>query len=190
MVMCLFITIIVSFALGSKLGILFLFLYFGLNVAYSMGLKNYPILDVIILASGFVIRVVYGGIVTGIDISKWLYLVIVSGSLFMGLGKRRNELKQQKNTREVLKYYNESFLDKNMYISLALVIVFYALWTVESINPAMTWTVPLFMIVLMRYSYNIEGTSDGDPVEVLLHDRALIALTLAYVVLIFALLYC
>lgn len=189
MAACLTITIIISLLLGHKTGIIFLALYFALNTAYSMGLKNYPILDVVILASGFVLRVLYGGVVTETEISKWLYLVVVSGSIFMGLGKRRNELKQQINTRDVLKYYSESFLDKNMYVSEALVIVFYALWTTESINPAMLWTIPFFMVILMKYSYDIEGTSDGDPVEVLLHDKVLMGLTTVYGILIFALLY-
>jgi len=186
---CLSIATIISFSFVRKTGFIFLFFYFLINVAYSIGLKNYPIVDIVILASGFVIRVVYGGILTNTEISNWLYLVIVSGSLFMGFGKRRNELKQQSNTREVLKYYKKSFLDKNMYVTMALVIVFYALWTIESINSVMIWTVPFFMIILMKYSYDVEGDSDGDPVEVLLHNKILILLVMLYVVIVFLLLY-
>lgn len=186
---CLTAAVMISFFFLKKISMLVLLLYFVLNVAYSFGLKNIPIIDVVILASGFVIRVVYGGGLTNIRISGWLYLVMVSGSLFMGLGKRRNELKHQSCTREVLKFYNESFLDKNMYVAVALVIVFYALWTMESVSPAMIWTVPFFMIILIKYSYDIEGDSDGDPIEVLLHDRFLIILTVLYAVVIFLLLY-
>ena len=97
-----------------------------------MGLKNKPIIDIVILAAGFVIRIFYGGMITGVSISKWLYLVITSGSLYMGLGKRRNEMKKQTDTRDVLKYYNVDFLDKNMYVCVPLTIVFYALWTYEN----------------------------------------------------------
>lgn len=107
----------------------------------------------------------------------------------MGLGKRRNELKQQNNSREVLKYYNESFLDKNMYVAVAIVIVFYALWTIESSNEVLAWTVPVFIIILMRYSFDVEGDSDGDPIEVLLHDKVLIILSVIYVISIFVILY-
>ena len=166
-----------------------LILYFLLNVLYSLGLKNKPIIDVAILASGFVIRVLYGGIITGVAISKWLYLVIVTGSLYMGLGKRRNELRAQTDTREVLKYYNENFLDKNMYVCVALVNVFYAIWSIEMPNSWMIWTVPLFIVLLMRYSLDVEGDSDGDPVEVIVHDKALIGIIIAYAICIFLFLY-
>ena len=154
-----------------------------------MGLKNKPIIDVVILASGFVIRVLFGGLITGVEISKWLYLVIVTGSLYMGLGKRRNELRAQTDTREVLKYYNENFLDKNMYVCVALVNVFYALWSIEMPNPRMIWTVPFFIVLLMCYSLDVEGDSDGDPVEVIIHDKALIGIIITYVMCIFVLLY-
>ena len=165
------------------------FLYLFLNMAYSMGLKNYPIIDVVLLTAGFVIRVLYGGVIANVEVSEWLYLVIVSGALYMGFGKRRNELKQQKNTRKVLKHYNDAFLDKNMYVAVALVIVFYSMWAIESINPLMIWTVPFFMIILMKYSFDVEGNSDGDPVEVILQDKVLILLILLYAICVFILLY-
>lgn len=186
---CILIALILSIAIGKLEAALLLILYFVLNVAYSMGLKNKPIIDIVILASGFVIRIFYGGFVTSVAISKWLYLVITTGSLYMGLGKRRNELKQQTDTREVLKYYNVSFLDKNMYVCVALANVFYALWTLEMANPAMSWTIPIFIIILMCYSLDAEGDSDGDPVEVIMHDKTLIGVILVYAVCIFALLY-
>lgn len=154
-----------------------------------MGLKNIPIVDIVILASGFVIRIFYGGIITNITISKWLYLVITVGSLYMGLGKRRNELKKQTKTRDVLKYYNVNFLDKNMYVCVALSIVFYSLWTLEMPNPQISWTIPIFIILLMCYSLDVEGDSDGDPVEVILHDKILIGLLVLYALFIFILLY-
>lgn len=187
--LCIATTIFISMTLLQSKGILALAIYFGINIAYSMGLKNKPIVDVIILASGFVIRIIYGGLITNVEISKWLYLVVITGSLYMGLGKRRNEMKHEQNTRSVLKYYTESFLDKNMYVFVSLVIVFYSLWTVESMNSLMVWTVPAIIIILMKYSFNIEGESDGDPVEVLLHDKILIILALLYGGGIFTLLY-
>ena len=89
----------------------------------------------------------------------------------------------------MLKYYNVSFLDKNMYVCVALANVFYALWTLEMANPAMSWTIPIFIVILMCYSLDAEGDSDGDPVEVIMHDKTLIGVILAYAVCIFALLY-
>lgn len=192
-VMCaaiLFIVVIgISFLIGNYIAVACLMGYLLLNILYSMGLKNKPIIDVVILASGFVIRVFYGGLITGVTISKWLYLVVVTGSLYMGLGKRRNELRAQTDTREALKYYNESFLDKNMYVCVSLVNVFYALWSIEMPNPRMIWTVPLFLILFMCYSLDIEGDSDADPVEVIVHNKTLISLVIAYAICIFLLLY-
>ena len=189
MVMLVAIAMVISIKLKTIEGACCLLLYFVLNVAYSMGLKNKPIIDVVILASGFVIRVMYGGYITGVEISQWLYLVVTTGSLYMGLGKRRNELKAQTDTREVLKYYNESFLDKNMYVCLALANVFYALWTIDMNSPYISWTVPVFIVMLMCYSLDTEGNSEGDPVEVILKDRFLISIILVYAVCIFTLLY-
>lgn len=187
--LCLWISVTISLLLLPIKGVFILSIYFGLNIAYSMGLKNKPIVDVVILAAGFVLRIIYGGILTGVPISKWLYLVVVTGSLYMGLGKRRNEFKQQNDTREVLKYYTEAFLDKNMYVCAALVIVFYALWTVDAVDSMLVWTAPVFMTILMKYSFDIEREADGDPVEVLLEDKQLIVLTVLYAVGIFILLY-
>ena len=73
---------------------LLLVVYLGLNLAYSFGLKNIPIVDVTILVAGFLIRILYGALVTGITISNWLYLTVIALAFYFSLGKRRNELKQ------------------------------------------------------------------------------------------------
>lgn len=163
--------------------------YIFVNILYSLGFKNVQIVDVAILASGFVIRIILGGTATGVSISRWLYLVIVAGSLYMGLGKRRNELKLQSGTRDVLEHYNIPFLDKNMYVCAALANVFYALWTLDMDEIWMMWTVPAFIIILMRYSLDIENESDGDPIEVILSDKVLLIMIGTYAIAIFALLY-
>ena len=171
------------------LGMGILALYLILNIAYSKSLKHVPIIDVVILVSGFFLRVLYGATIIGVAISQWLYLTIISFSFFLSFGKRRNEIeKSGAKSRKVLQYYSKGFLDKNMYMCLALTIVFYALWCVspmnmEKFNPQyLIWTVPLVMIICMKYSLNIEGDSHGDPVEVLLSDKTLIGLVALYVV--------
>ncbi len=173
-----------------------LLLYLGLNLAYSNGLKNLPIIDVAILVSGFVFRVLYGAGITGIGISNWLYLTVIAMSFYLGLGKRRNELIKQKNvSRKVLKYYNQSFLDKNMYMSLALTITFYSLWTVDPVtiarlsNDFLVWTVPLVILICMKYSLNIEGDSDGDPVEVIIKDKVLMGMVALFVLITLGIIY-
>ena len=175
---------------------IFVILYVGLNFAYSMGLKNVPIVDITILVSGFLFRVLYGAAITSIDVSNWLYLTVIAMSFYLGLGKRRNELKTQgSKSRKVLKYYNHDFLDKNMYMCLGLTIVFYSLWCVDPStisrysNTNLVWTVPLVMIICMKYSLNVEGESDGDPISVILKDKKLIGLALLYIIIVLLIIY-
>ena len=174
-----------------------LVLYLVLNIGYSLGLKNIPIVDVTILVSGFLIRVLYGAIVTGIEISNWLYLTVIAMSFYLALGKRRNELKrvQTGTTRKVLSFYTEGFLDKNMYVCLGLANAFYALWAMDKgaeeigYSKYLIWTVPLVLLIFMKYSLDIEGNSDGDPVEVLVHDKVLLVLCAVYALAMGAILY-
>lgn len=166
-------------------------LYLALNIGYSYGLKNLPIVDIMILVSGFLLRLLYGSVITDITVSGWLYLTVMAMSFYLALGKRRNELMRLGNeqTRQVLRYYSRSFLDKNMYMFLALVNVFYALWCMDNENRAFIFTVPVVMLIGLKYSLAVEGDSDGDPVEVLLHDKVLIVLCSVYALLMVAILY-
>ena len=116
---------------------------------------------------------------------------------YFALGKRRNELRriQSGQTRAVLQHYTEGFLDKNMYLCLALCNVFYALWCMDSQTIAsyntdnLVWTAPIVLLISMKYSLNVEGDSDGDPVEVLLHDKFLLLLCCAYAAVMLLILY-
>lgn len=172
-----------------------LLLYFVLNLLYSLKLKNMPIIDIAILVSGFLIRVLYGAAITGVVLSNWLILTVMSVSFYLALGKRRNEYQDHgEETREVLKYYNYEFLDKNMTVSLALSDVFYSLWCVNMIDKGkyssfLIWTIPLILLIQMKYSLNIEGSSDGDPVEVLFHDKILIGMVVVFFLFMFMVLY-
>ena len=188
---CFVLSIIFTLLAGSSSALLLLLLYFVLNLGYSMGLKNVPLVDVAILTSGFLIRVLYGAALTGIEVSNWLYMTVTTGAFFMGLGKRRNEFQRQSgnDTRAVLKLYSYDFLDKNMYVCVALCDTFYSLWAMSHANDRMIWTVPVFILILMRYSLDIEGNSDGDPVEVIEHDVFLVGLVLVYGLVLLGLLY-
>lgn len=170
--------------------------YLIINVFYSTTLKHIPILDVIIIAMGFLLRIMYGGIISSVTVSKWLYLMIIFGSFYMGFGKRRNEIiKNGKNSRKVLQFYTKEFLDKNMYVCLTLAIVSYTLWCVDRNtvlrvnNDLLYWTVPVLMIILQLYSLNIEKDTHGDPVEVIFSDRKLIILICLFILLITFIIY-
>jgi 4-hydroxybenzoate polyprenyltransferase len=167
--------------------------YFVINVAYSKGLKTVPVVDIAILATGFVLRVLYGGQIVDIEVSRWLYLTVLAGAFYMGLGKRRGELLTVgTKSRKVNELYSHGFLDKNMYVCLSLTLVFYSLWATDPTQStsSLFWTVPVVMVLMMLYSLDVEkdGTM-GDPVDVLTDNRILGLLALAYIVLTTFLLY-
>jgi hypothetical protein len=135
---------------------------------------------------------------SGVAVSGWLFLTVLAMSFYLGLGKRRGELLKQKDTRQVLKTYSREFLDKSMNMCLTLTIAFYSLWAAEGSNlpdgnssytGGLLWTVPLAMAICFKYSLDVEGDSDGDPVEVALRDKPLCGLVLLLALVIFALLY-
>lgn len=170
--------------------------YILLNFLYSFWLKNVPIIDVIILVSGFLFRVMYGGVIINTSVSKFLYLMIIFGSFYLGFGKRRNEIvKNGEKSRRVLALYNREFLDKNMYLSLALTIVCYTLWCVDAStilrvgHDYLFWTIPIIMVIFQLYSLDIEGDSHGDPVEVIFGNKVLLLVIALYIIMLFFMLY-
>jgi 4-hydroxybenzoate polyprenyltransferase len=171
----------------------FLLFYLLINIGYSFGLKNLPIIDVAILSLGFVLRVLYGGYSVGIGVSKWLYLAVLAFSFYLGLGKRRNEIKiNGQHTRKVNRHYNQDFLDKNMYVCFALTIVYYSLWAIDPAqqHKRMYLTIPIVLIIAMLYSLTVESSdSDGDPINVLLGNKTLLILSLFYSGVVVLLIY-
>lgn len=170
-----------------------MFAYAIINILYSIKLKQIPVVDVAIIVSGFVLRLIYGGVISSITISNWLYLVVIAVSFYMGFGKRRNEiLVQKEGTRKVLENYSVDFLDKNMYVSLALAIVFYTFWCLENSSKHainLIFSVPLVMVIALKYSFNIQKKLEGDPVNIILNDKWLILLTLIYGILLTFMVY-
>lgn len=179
LILSLSITIIINKSI-TNLSLYLLLSYMIINIAYSLGLKNVAIIDVVLLSSGFILRVYYGASLFDIDVSCWLFLTILNASLFLGLGKRRKELMNTKESRIVLKDYNESFLEKFQYLALTLTIVFYSLWTIEQNIKYLYFTIPLLMIIFMKYCLFIEKNDEGDPITVLFEDKILILLCMIY----------
>ena len=187
-------------AFGNRGGSLLLMAaYFAANLGYSLGLKHVPFLDIVLLVLGFVLRVLYGAAIVGSVTSAWVYLTVFALSFYLGLGKRRNELKKTRDsggsTRRVLQYYSYEFLDKFMYLCLTLAVTFYALWSADGEITAkygtdkLIWTVPLVIIILMKYSADIESDSFGDPVDVVMHDKVLLGLASLLGLAVVALIY-
>ena len=171
-------------------------IYLILNIFYSLILKKIPIIDVIIIVFGFVLRVLFGGISTNIEVSKYLYLLIIFGGFYLALGKRKGEInKSDQGTRDVLSKYNKDFLDKNMYVSYTISLVCYILWCVDKNVIAalghdyMFWTIPLLMIIFQVYNLNINDNTYADPIEVILKNKALMAIILIYIIIMGTLIY-
>lgn len=158
-------------------------LYLILNLVYSKWLKHIPILDVMIIASGFVLRVAAG--VTLIEVerfSPWLYVVTTLLSLYIGFGKRRAELTllsaEANQHRIVFDGYSIPFLDQLITIVSATTIVAYSLYTFSApnlpSNNAMMLTIPFVLYGIFRYLYLVQvKQSGGAPEEMVLKDLPL-----------------
>jgi decaprenyl-phosphate phosphoribosyltransferase len=196
-------------SLGSVLGyladphFLFLFilgLYFIINLFYSFGLKNIAIVDILILSSGFVLRVKGGAVISRVDTSEWLIIMTFLLSLFMAIAKRRDDLLLKGTTgtdmRKSMSGYNLDFLNTLLGLSSAIIIVAYINYTVspvtvERLHTNRLYYSSLFVIAgLMRYlQITFVLKKSGSPTEILFKD-VFIQITLAlWVVSIYVILY-
>jgi 4-hydroxybenzoate polyprenyltransferase len=158
--------------------------YFTVNIAYSRWLKHVPLIDVLIIAAGFVLRVAAGVSVIQVErFSPWLYVVTTLFALYIGFGKRRAELSLSVDenggqTRKVLDGYTIPFLDQLIIIVSATTIVAYSLYTFSAPNlpdnHVMMLTIPFVVYGIFRYLYLLQVEQEGGaPEELLLTDRPL-----------------
>lgn len=155
--------------------------YFLINLAYSKWLKHVPILDVLIIATGFVLRVAAGvTVIHVVRFSPWLYVVMTLLSLFLGFGKRRAELTLLEggagSHRKVLEGYTIPLLDQYIMIVSGTTIVAYSLYTFSApnvpANHSMMLTIPFVVYAIFRYLYLIHVEKQGGaPEDVLITDR-------------------
>jgi 4-hydroxybenzoate polyprenyltransferase len=156
-------------------------IYFAMMLVYSKWLKHVPILDVLILAAGFVLRVHAGTtIITVVRFSPWLYVLMTLLALYLGFGKRRAELAllagDPTNYRKVLEGYTIPLLDQFITIVSGTTIVAYSLYTFfrpeTPGNHALMLTIPFVIYAIFRYLYLIQVKQiGGEPEEILLSDR-------------------
>lgn len=162
---------------------LLVFVYLAVNLLYTVWLKEIVILDVMVLSSGYVIRVLAGAAAVGAMVSAWLILCTVFLALFMGFSKRRHELvlltDEAGEQRAVLTHYSPTFLDQMMNVVTASTLLSYALYTTADETVArfgaysLVWTVPFVLFGIFRYLYLIhqaENPKQRNPTELLLFD--------------------
>ena len=157
--------------------------YLLINLLYSKWLKHLPIIDVLIVASGFVLRVAAGVTLVAVErFSPWLYVVTTLLALFIGFGKRRAELAllaaSANQHRTVFEGYTLDFLDQLITIVSGTTIIGYSLYTFSApnlpTNHAMMLTIPFVLYGIFRYLYLIKvKESGGAPEELLMTDRPL-----------------
>jgi 4-hydroxybenzoate polyprenyltransferase len=176
--------------------VLIVLTYIAMNVAYSLLLKKQTFIDVMIIATGFLLRVVAGAIAINVELSSWMLLTTFFLSLFLGFGKRRKEVTEGSNRhRAVFQDYTVELLNSLIIISASLTIITYSLYVVTSKamidlgRDKFIATIPFVVFGVFRYMFLIyRHNNGGDPAEVLLKDKVLLIDIALWVCLIFALL--
>ena len=165
--------------------------YFSIMIFYSIILKKFIILDVLIISLGFVLRTISGAIVIDVPISNWLYICTGIGALFIALSKRRSELdsggENITKQRQTLQKYNTRQLDISMLICGVLVLISYILYTIQATNlpynNSMLITVPFVFLGLIRYSYlTIYKKLGQAPENIITSDIVLISIIILWLV--------
>lgn len=168
--------------------------YMVIQFLYSGFLKDLPVIDLAVVASGFLLRAVAGGVATGIPLSQWFLLVASFGSLFMVAGKRYAEMRAlgpAAGTRKSLAGYTESYLKFVWELAAVAVVMCYSLWAFEQRalgEMKVLWSalsIFPFAMAMLQYAYRIDRGEGGAPEEVVLHDRVLIALGALWLIFIF-----
>ncbi len=156
--------------------------YVIMNIAYSLYLKHVPILDITIIAIGFVLRLFVGSAATDIPLSMWIVIMTFLLALFLALAKRRDDvlifLETGKKMRKAIHGYNLQFLDASMGIMASVVIVSYTIYTtstevIERVQSDYLYLTALFVIVgVMRYlQVTFVEKNSGSPTRIVLNDR-------------------
>ena len=165
--------------------------YWLLNLAYCARIKQYAIVDVCVVAFGFVLRMCAGGVATGIVLSKWIVLMTFLITLFMSFAKRRDDVLKMNQTghapRKNTSRYNLDFINQAITITATVTLVCYVMYTVspeveQRIGTRYLYLTTVFVIIgILRYlQLTLVDNKSGDPTKAMLHDRVLQAVVLLW----------
>lgn len=188
-----------AFALNWQMGLVILG-YAALMLAYSYQLKHIVMIDLMVIAAGFVLRAMAGALAIDVPISPWLYVVAALGALFLGINKRRAELELLEagagSHRRILDEYTLPLLDQMGSIVTGALLIAYGLYTFTAeglpANHSMMLTIPFVLYGIFRYLYLVNVKKEGgSPEEVLLRDVPIMLTAIGWVttagaILIFA----
>ena len=164
-------------------------IYIAINVGYSLGGKNLPLLDVFAVASGYVIRAAAGALTIEVEPSPWLYATTGAGALFIVLGRRYAEVRlageDAGEQRSALNHYAGPFISQLLNISATAALLSYTLYTIEADNlpdnNAMLFTLPLVALGLFRYLYLLNTSDRAEaPEQLMVRDLPLLACIVAW----------
>lgn len=189
----------VAWSLGEPFALV-LGLYLISNVAYTAGLKRVVILDVLLVAVGFLLRVEAGGVVVGVEVSSWLLLCTLFLALFLVVSKRRHEVQlmaeDASSQRQVLQDYSPAFLDQMIAVATGATLVSYALYAADAATVArfgsrgLLATIPLVVYGIFRYLWLVyHRHDDRAPTEALLTDRPFLINLACWAALVVAIVY-
>lgn len=155
--------------------------YIAVQISYCLWLKHQPVMDIAIVASGFLLRAIAGGAAAQIALSQWFLLAAAFGSLFMVAGKRYAEIRLAERTgakiRKSLERYTATYLRFVWTLSATVVIMTYGLWAFQlsEINDSRWPVISLipFVLAVLRYAVDVDGGNGGEPEEIALGDRVL-----------------
>lgn len=185
-------TLVISAAIAPSLAFV-IGVYLAIQLGYCFGLKHQAVLDICIVSSAYLMRAIAGGAATGIPLSQWFLLVMAFASLFMVAGKRYAELQLAERTgakiRKSLESYTDTYLRFVWTMSATAVVVCYGLWAFERDGHSGSWfavsMVPITIAVL-RYAVDVDGGVAGEPEDIVLQDRVLQVLGVAWIAIICA----
>jgi 4-hydroxybenzoate polyprenyltransferase len=173
--------------------------YLALHILYSCYFKQKVILDVLVIAVGFVLRVLAGGAAIGVAVTHWLVLCTFLLATFLGFSKRRHEIsllgRDGARHRPVLALYTEEFLDRMSMLTLAMALTCYILYTIapETVarfgTNALVYSALIVMFALFRYLFLIHVKRLGSPTDILYRDRQLVLAILFWVLYVIGIVY-
>jgi decaprenyl-phosphate phosphoribosyltransferase len=168
--------------------------YLSLTLAYTLWLKDRPVLDLLAVASGFLVRAAAGGIATDVPLSNWFLLVAMFGSLFLVTAKRSAEARDGGTTRKVLQGYPTAWLQQVLTMALTGTVLAYASWALQYVGqdvarPLLALSVLPFLAGMLRYSLVVAQGGGEAPEQVVFTDRFLLATGVVWMALIGGALY-
>ncbi len=202
MTVSLLISIVLMFLLpeGHAKSILVIIAYFVINVAYCLRLKEYAIIDVCIIASGFVLRILAGGYATGVHLSKWIVLMTFLLTLFLAFAKRKDDYRIYEQTgtmpRKSIAGYNSQFIDLSVTIVGTITMVCYIIYTmsdsvVSHFGSSYVYLTNVWVLAgLLRYLQNmLVYQRSGSPTKVLVKDHFIQTCIVGWVLSFFSIIY-